>query len=827
MKRSGKIISGILCTAALMTNFSAVSYADTTSLKVYVKPAYGNDENDGSSLNQAVKTVERAQEIARERVREGKKVEVILDGGTYCLDSALRFTSEDSGASEDMPVIYRPSYGQHVKFTAAKKLDKNSFTRSADNRLTGGMFGKVYEISLADLNIAGGVKDTVCADGEHLQISRYPNEGRVYYARGETKDGDTVTDSWLNIPEEKYGVWTDENGMLFSHYTGAYTMGIASVIPGSDRISAAGNTSRSGIIYNAVSEIDMPGEYAIDAENKKLFYYPKGEMGDLYFSPGRTANTVPEPTVTMNGTEHLRFENIDFFCGSDIGLDIENCNDVVLYNSSITGYGSYGIYADNTTKLLICGSEIYNMKGKGVHISGGNQVRLEPSYNEIRTTGIHDYAQINETGNPGLELGGVGVTVKDNEIYNSPHLGITFSGNDHVIENNRIWNTMKNTWDSGAIYAMRSWVGRGTVIRNNYIYNTTEVRDFVTAPDNEYFGSLSDNQGIYIDDLQSGITVYGNIMYNLERGIQIGGGSDNTVENNAIIECRRALIYDNFGAGNRNQHINPTYVYQAQVYRELFELFKNPEYSQAKWEEHYPTWKNVEGKWNTFHANEDCKFLLDFESYDALRKYMGYQGESQLTTKQKSSILTNSKIMGYVQNGVIKDNLLIGKYFDSYDKKGYDVHRYFTYPEEKYRVDCNMDENPRCKRAPASVLDVNNYEFTLDGSYFNDSVTRSTSDMGLKPETEYIPSWSEDELGESDVNPGNRFTAVAAIYDGNGTLAGVQTFDRVYLYGGQDLDVSVKIPEKAKSDWTMSLMLWDGIDKMIPVAQKTKLIGSD
>ncbi len=329
------------------------------------------------------------------------------------------------------------------------------------------------------------------------------------------------------------------------------------------------------------------------------------------------------------------------------------------------------------------------------------------------------------------------------------------------------------------------------------------------------------------DDLQSGITVYGNIMYNLERGVQIGGGSDNTVENNAIIECRRALIYDNFGAGIRNPHINPTYVYQAQVYRELFELFKNPEYSQAKWEEHYPTWKNVEGKWNTFHANEDCKFLLDFDSYDALRKYMGYQSESQLTPKQRSSILANSRIMGYVQNGVIKDNLLIGKYFDYYDAKEYGIGRYFTYPETQYRVDCDMDENPRCKRAPTSVLDVNNYEFTLDGSYFNDNVTRTTSDMGLKPETEYVPSWTEDELSETDVNPGNKFMAVAAIYDGNGTLTGVQTFDKVYLYGGQDLDISVKIPEEAKSDWTMSLMLWDGINKMIPVAQKTKLIGSD
>ena len=138
-----------------------------------------------------------------------------------------------------------------------------------------------------------------------------------------------------------------------------------------------------------------------------------------------------------------------------------------------------------------------------------------------------------------------------------------------------------------------------------------------------------------------------------------------------------------------------------------------------------------------------------------------------------------------------------------------------------------MDEKPRCKRAPASVLNVNNYEFTLDGSYFNDKVTRTTSDMGLKSETEYVPSWTEDELSETDVNPGNKFMAVAAIYDGNGTLTGVQTFDKVYLYGGQDLDISVKIPEEAKSDWTMSLMLWDGINKMIPVAQKTKLIGSD
>ena len=84
-------------------------------------------------------------------------------------------------------------------------------------------------------------------------------------------------------------------------------------------------------------------------------------------------------------------------------------------------------------------------------------------------------------------------------------------------------------------------------------------------------------------------------------------------------------------------------------------------------------------------------------------------------------------------------------------------------------------------------------------------------------EDEYVPTYSKNEF---DVNAGNRFKAVAALYDANGALKNVQTFDECYFYDGQVLNMEVSVPEDAEDDWYAVIMMWDGINGMIPVLRQ-------
>jgi parallel beta-helix repeat protein len=115
-------------------------------------------------------------------------------------------------------------------------------------------------------------------------------------------------------------------------------------------------------------------------------------------------------------------------------------------------------------------------------------------------------------------------------IHDAPHAGIILTGNEHLIEFNNIHHLAQETGDVGAIYVGRDYTERGAIIRHNYIHDLGGVG----------FGSMA----VYLDDCSSGITVEGNIFYNLKYGAFVGGGRDNRIHNNVFVSCNPAIRVD-------------------------------------------------------------------------------------------------------------------------------------------------------------------------------------------------------------------------------------------------------------------------------------------
>ena len=135
-----------------------------------------------------------------------------------------------------------------------------------------------------------------------------------------------------------------------------------------------------------------------------------------------------------------------------------------------------------------------------------------------------------------IELVGVGHEVIANHIHDAPHQGVAFSGNDHVIERNVIERVCEETNDAGAIAAGRDWTMRGTAIRHNVI---RDVRGFRGAGCN----------GVMLDDLFSGTAIVGNLFERVSRGVMVGGGRDNRIEDNVFRDCGTAIRIDARGLG--------------------------------------------------------------------------------------------------------------------------------------------------------------------------------------------------------------------------------------------------------------------------------------
>ena len=595
-----------------------------------------------------------------------------------------------------------------------------------------------------------------------------------------------------------------------------------------------------GLIMNALCELDAPGEYYIDTKENKLYYYPESSLDNVYLATGARKNVI-----SLNGAKNMKFENIDIFCTTGDGFNISNCNNITIYSSEIKGIGSgrvngapygYGIYAANTSNLLVTDCEVAETAENGISVSGGVQVTLTPSKNVITNTSVHDYAKLRKAGSTGIQLGGVGATVSHCEVYNAPHQAITFSGNDHIIENNRIYNVLKETSDAGAIYCGRSWVGRGTVIRSNYIYNTRDVADYTVNDGNEYWGG-TDKDAIYCDDLQSGITVSGNIVYNMARAYIFGGGSDNKLTDNIAIDCRRGVEYDQEGAaGWRYQHISPTGTAGGNIYKELRNLLSNPNYDEKLWVSKYPKFKDVLKRKQYFddemaQTDASAQFIKDAKirwgfvydrvvhnNYytgvraDAYKNHGFYSGEYKGTNPIKFG--ASHTYLGRFGNmkGTFSDNhdeRYNGKYIASVDGMAWGFGEH-----ENANIILSNEE------LGAVVSD--SYEIEITGENLSNGISRSTSQMGIGEDT-YVPSYSDNEF---EVNDGNRFTVYAAIFDGNGKLEGVQTVDGVYLYSGQKIDLDIDVPQNAQKDWYMNAYIWDANGHMIPVAQRTPIWGS-
>ncbi len=167
---------------------------------------------------------------------------------------------------------------------------------------------------------------------------------------------------------------------------------------------------------------------------------------------------------------------------------------------------------------------------------------------------------------------GVGNIVKNNLIHDLPHTAVFFWGNDHILEYNEIHHVCMETGDAGAFYIGRDWTQRGSIIRYNYFHDLHGV---------EGQEGWNEVMAIYLDDWASGTTVFGNIFYKAGRTVMIGGGRDNLVENNIIIDGSPAIHVDARGLGWAKYYFDGTN-------NTLFERLEVVKPNKPPYSERYP-----------------------------------------------------------------------------------------------------------------------------------------------------------------------------------------------------------------------------------------------
>lgn len=549
----------------------------------YVSPN-GNDQNDGS-FSSPFATIEQAQKAVRAKLQaepeREKGITVAVMAGNY-QTAGLVFSEADSGTA-NAPVTYT-AYGdgavvlnggvalqaedfQPVSGEAADRipasarqqvrvLDLSAYNLSRAQYGELGSFGGFHTGEYYDSNPTGINACELFFDGTRLTLARYPNEG--YLKTGQVLDiGDAyepnppgpVDESWLTRRNQRGGTFMlDEDtfarvqswkstddvwmyGYFFWDWADMSTP-VGSVDSAKKTITTA-YCSKYGFkegadyyFYNVLEELDAPGEYYIDRAANKLYLYPPKALENASVTLSVTTDSI----LTLDETaSNLIFDGftIEGTRADAVVVQGENC---ILRSCTVQNAAGAGVCVSGTNNRVE-NCEVCHVGTDAVVLGGGSAEGFTPGGNVADNNSLHDFGEIQKTYIAGVNISGIGNTASHNEIFNAPHMGIYYTGNDNIMEYNFIHDVVLQSSDAGAIYTGFNLSTYGNVVRYNCISNIGS-------------GAFTPN-GIYFDDVSSGQTAYGNVLINIPGyAILVGGGRDHDIRNNLVINAGTALHYD-------------------------------------------------------------------------------------------------------------------------------------------------------------------------------------------------------------------------------------------------------------------------------------------
>jgi hypothetical protein len=540
--------------------FFIIFSINSISADFFVSPQ-GDDINPGTR-EKPFKTPEKARDVIREKKYNLKEpVTVWFLKGRYFRETSFELNEKDSGTIKN-PIVYKAMPGEKVYWDGGNVISE--YKAVSDKKILDRIYSKeknrILQIDLNDVQIKKlgdfgprgfGRKEfpapaEIFINGVPQTVSRWPNQGRI--TLGTVIDKGSAPrwgDSTNRGATFKYQIprpagWTNAKelyiGGIFSESYADDSIKVLKIDTERETITMAephlyGFNNRpytSWYAANLLEEIDDPGEYFIDKESKRIYFYPKDENIDLI-----QLSQLSSPLLVMKNTSYVRFENIIFENSRGEGIVIKDGKNVTIAGCVIRLIGGIGVEITGGENHSILSSDIYYTGAGGVALSGGNRKTLTPSNHLVKNSDIHNVNRWYKTYKPCVNLNGVGQKVINNHLHDVPGQAIMFYGNDHLIEYNEIDNCVTDMSDMAAIYTGRDPSVVGHIIRYNFFHHL----------DNK-IGSGNGVQAIYFDDddLYTAI-IFGNIFYKAGSNavIHFNGGGGSSIGNNIFIDSPNIL----------------------------------------------------------------------------------------------------------------------------------------------------------------------------------------------------------------------------------------------------------------------------------------------
>lgn len=505
---------------------------------------------DGLSIEAALKMVSAPEWLDRFRV-VGADVRVEISQGVYRIQTPLKV-----GWGSDLKLLgtlsISGSAGGGAIISGARMLSGFKLVKSGADlmRLPVMARGNVYSVNVSGVpGLNPGVPIErgfaraivpVAAElffrGQVLPLARWPNQG---YGKIRVTTDTTGSDSHkFGIEGRKVVDWAGESDLVADGYFGMdwaeEFIPVASVDAQNDELVLSGTGPRFGFkanqrirILNALSELDEPGEWYLDRNSGLLYLWPPKPIKD-----GDVEISLSDTLMQIEGAKNVRVSNLKFEMARGDAITVKNSEGVEIDHSVIRNIGNRAVTFNGGRNSGLRNVLIEQTGEGGAVLMSGNRTTLEPANLYVEQSTIRYFSRLSSTYRPAVVVEGVGNRVVGNVLSDAPHSAIIFGGNDHLIAYNDISRVVLETADAGAIYAGRDWTKRGTIITNNFIHDIGNK--------NGQSGAM----GVYLDDQMSGITLRGNVFARVPYPVFIGGGRDNVVEQNLMVNSSPAIHLD-------------------------------------------------------------------------------------------------------------------------------------------------------------------------------------------------------------------------------------------------------------------------------------------
>jgi len=541
--------------------------ADGTILYVSV-----NDGRIGAkgTIDDPFKTVEEARNYIREvKKQQGDNfggATVYLREGLYQIDESLKLTDIDSGTDTGR-IVYSGYKDELVRLTNAKLLEPSDFKivtdRDTIKRMHPDGIGNIYEYDLGKNGIDTGVffkrannKTEILnkAIGEYISYgnglivnekyedrAKYPNGGydiiagkfgndnnQLVHSIKDPSRWETADSAWA-IVLTSYGYMTENNE-------------VASFDTENKIIKLKTNFSYPiaegwfWSLQNLIEELDIPGEWYVDKNTKKLYYYPRTELGNSEILFMNTS----EPVVSMNNVKNITFKNMTFEGSAYSGVGAIECNSVIVDGCVLRNMGYAGALFDHKGKKepggnAVINSHIYDIGFSGVVFQNGDQKELTASGDYVENCHIERFSQIYQNDSGGVFTNGtVGVRISNCNIHNDNSAAIYMGGNDDLIEYNELYNIVKDTDDYGVLYgAAQGFIRQGVEVRYNYLHDNYQ----------DLGRGINIIYGFYSDAARNNSAkVHNNVFLNQQGAIYFSNNKGQHAEENLILDSIQRSI---------------------------------------------------------------------------------------------------------------------------------------------------------------------------------------------------------------------------------------------------------------------------------------------